>query len=598
MVAMKASAILAQYESRIGELQIGLGQTRLHSALAATVLVLAVGLFLTLALFAVRQRTTFLWPSTALPFAAASAGRLISQRRSRYRMWRLRWFYDRSVQRVKGDWAGNGETGAEFEDSAHPYASDLKVMGEGSLFELLCTARTSMGRRGLAQHLLKPPPVEETMARQEAVRELKHRTSLRERVALLGKFDFCDAQWETFSEWLEAPPVAPSQALRMLTLITSALLLGLFVDGMTTLIPWLRVAACAAPLVAFHALVGRLFQARVRRTVEQLRAAPPEATLLREGLQVLEGQSFQSAKLRDLVERARNSSKSVAKLERLMGALEARNREWFYGPYLVLLLATQLCWAIEHWRIVHRAELRTWIDAWAEFEALNALANYAYENSDNPFPEFASGEARFEADSLGHPLIPESACVRSDVQLNRQSRFYLISGSNMSGKSTLLRAIGLNAVLAAAGAPVRAGALRLSRLSVCASLSVVDSLLNGKSKFMAEVDRLRHAIQTATGEVPVLFLIDEIFTGTNSRDRRVAAEAVVRTLVSRGAIGALSTHDLALTEIAESAGLAGANVHMGSKDGRDPMEFDYRLKPGVTTETNALAIARLAGVPV
>jgi DNA mismatch repair ATPase MutS len=165
----------------------------------------------------------------------------------------------------------------------------------------------------------------------------------------------------------------------------------------------------------------------------------------------------------------------------------------------------------------------------------------------------------------------------------------------MSGKSTLLRAMGLNAVLAFAGAPVRARALRLSLLSVCPSLGVVDSLLDGKSKFLAEVERLRRALELARDTRPVLFLIDEIFGGTNSRDRRVAAEAVARTLLERGAIGAISTHDLALTEIAGDLTLCGANVHMGSREGGGPMDFDYLLKPGVTTETNALAIARMAG---
>jgi DNA mismatch repair ATPase MutS len=165
----------------------------------------------------------------------------------------------------------------------------------------------------------------------------------------------------------------------------------------------------------------------------------------------------------------------------------------------------------------------------------------------------------------------------------------------MSGKSTLLRAIGLNAVLAFAGAPVRAAALRISGLTLFASLSIVDSLLNGKSRFMAEVDRLRRTIESARNR-SVLFLIDEIFSGTNSRDRRIAAEAVVRTLVDRQAIGALSTHDLALCEIADSENSAGINVHMGSGGG--PLDFDYRLKPGATNEANALAIARMAGVPV
>jgi DNA mismatch repair ATPase MutS len=258
----------------------------------------------------------------------------------------------------------------------------------------------------------------------------------------------------------------------------------------------------------------------------------------------------------------------------------------------------QLSLAIERWRGEHGESLRIWLRAWGEFEALNALAGYGYENPDNTFPEFVEGEACFEARGMGHPLLARDCCVTNDVGVNGQSLFYIVSGSNMSGKRSLLRTIGLNAVLAFAGAPVRASALRLSRLSIFASLSIVDSLLNGKFKFLAEIERLRKAIDSATNNRPVLFLVDEIFAGTNSRDRRIAAEAVVRTLVNRGSIGALSTHDLALTDIAMAEGMSGVNVHMGSRDEANPMDFDYRLKPGVTRESNALAIARMAGVPV
>jgi len=285
-------------------------------------------------------------------------------------------------------------------------------------------------------------------------------------------------------------------------------------------------------------------------------------------------------------------------LEQLLNALHERQRDWFYVPSLVLLIGTQLGMAIEQWQRAHAKSLRIWLHAWAEFEALNALAAYAYENPDNTFPEFAVDEACFEARSLGNPLLSRTSCVVNDVTLNRKTRFYIVSGSNMSGKSTLLRAIGLNAVLAFAGAPVYAASLRVSRLSVFASLSVVDSLLKGTSRFQAEVERLRRTIGAAIDGRSVLFLVDEIFGGTNSRDRRIATEAVVRALIERGAIGALSTHDLSLCEIGDSGDLQGLNVHMGSRGGGDPLNFDYRLKPGVTNEANALAIARMAGVPV
>jgi hypothetical protein len=585
-----------EYQGRIAELQAGLEQARLHGTLAAIALAIAFALLLQLSVLAVRRQTSFLWPSLSIPLVAESLRRFLRYRESQTAMWRLLRFYGRAIQRVQGTWMGNGRSGEEFSDPDHVYADDLNVFGKGSLFELLCTARTAIGQRSLAEYLRKAPSVEETLLRQQAVLELRDQVDLRERLAVLGKFEFSESRWETFAEWLDLPPVSFPTSLRIAALVTSTLIVVGLLAGLTSLVPWMKAAIWIAPLVAFHSVIGSFFRSRVNRMVGWLRPISAEIQLLREGLRLMEEHRFQSLKLRQLADQIRNSSNSVRKLERLLNALNERNKEWFYGPSLLLLAGTQLCMAIEHWRMEHRTELRVWLDAWGEFEALNALANYAYENPANTVPEVTNAEARFEAEALGHPLLSEASCVRNNVQLSKDSRFYVVSGSNMSGKSTLLRTIGLNAVLAFAGAPVRARMLRLSRLSVCASLSVVDSLLHGKSKFLAEVDRLRQTLE-ATVDGPVLFLIDEIFSGTNSRDRRIAAEAVVRTLVERGAIGAVSTHDLALSEIA-TAELRGVNVHTGSRDGSDPMDFDYQLKPGVTTEANALAIARMAGVPV
>lgn len=590
--------LLVQYEGRIREFQTALEQARLHGIFAGALLAIAFGIFLMLEFFALRQQASFLWLGLPIPLAASSANWLQRSRKSRYRMWRLQHFYDRAVQRVQGNWVGSGGAGEEFlDDPSHPYAGDLNIFGEGSL-ELLCTTRSAIGRRGLADYLLEAPSLEETLSRQEAIRELRDRVDLRERLALLGEFEFVESRRNTFVEWLDAPSMSFSRFLRITIFITSVTIAGIFfVGGPTGLIPWFGIVLSLMPLVVFHSIIGMILRDGVRKMLDRLHLVSVETQVLREGLELLEQQQFQSEKLRQLKNHVQGSSQSVRTLERLLGALNERNKEWFYGPSLVLLVGTQLCMAIEHWRIKHRTMFRAWMNAWAEFEALNALANYAYENEENTFPQFTCEETKFEAEELGHPLLPPESCVRNDIYLNRDSRFYLVSGSNMSGKSTLLRAIGLNGVLAFAGAPVRARALRLSRLSVCASLSVADSLLNGKSKFMAEVDRLRWAIEQAK-DVSVLFLIDEIFAGTNSRDRRVAAEAVLRTLIHRGAIGALSTHDLAICEIAGLEELCGVNVHMSSRDGNDPMDFDYRLKGGVTDETNAPAIARMAGVPI
>jgi DNA mismatch repair ATPase MutS len=367
--------------------------------------------------------------------------------------------------------------------------------------------------------------------------------------------------------------------------------------GIFQIAPWMSLRFWLALLLGIQGAVGLTYRDRVNAMAEAVRPASVETQVLRAGLQLLEDTEFQSAKLQGLAAEARNGSSSVRGLERLLNVLHERQKEWFYLPSLVLMIGTQMCMAIGKWRGKHAESLKGWVRAWAEFEALNALATYAYENPGNVFPEVVTGKQVFEADGMGHPLLPPDSCVANNVALNGNARFYAISGSNMSGKSTLLRAIGLNAVLACAGAPVRAKNLRLSLVSIFASISVADSLQGGKSKFLAEIDRLRGMIEAAQRGDPVLFLIDEMLSGTNSQDRRVASEAVIRTLVSRGAIGAVSTHDLALCEIAEMEGLYGTNVHMGSPPGGGPLDFDYQLKPGVTRESNALAIARMAGVP-
>ena len=598
IVAMTVLDVMIQYESKVSEMQMGVVNARLQSTAAAIALAASASIFLVLGFYAVRQQVSRWWPSLPIPVIALAGRRYQTVRESRHRMSRLKAYYERGVQRLQGTWVGTGATGEEFSDPDHVYAADLNIFGKGSLFELVCIARTSIGQRGLASYLCESPALSETLLRQQAVRELQGRADLRERVASLGRFDFLESRSQTFEDWLHSPALSYAWYLRPLTAVTSALLAGVVLAGLIGLIPWIHVAIWITPLFIFHSAVGLIFRNQVNKIHDWARFVSVETGVLREGLRLLEYEGFESEKLRQLTSNVQSASESVQKLGGLLNALNERNKELFYGPSLLLLIGTQLSMAIEQWRNENATSLSVWLQAWAEFEALNALAAYAYENPANTYPVFATGEVCFEARGLGHPLLSHNSCVVNDIELHRQTRFYVISGSNMSGKSTLLRAIGLNAVLASTGAPVRASAVRMSRLSVFASLSIVDSLLNGRSRFLAEVDRLRLTIDAAMHLKSVLFLIDEIFSGTNSRDRRIATEAVVRTLVDREAIGALSTHDLSLCEIGSSESLHGVNVHMGSKEGGEPLDFDFILKPGVTNEANALAIARMAGVPV
>jgi DNA mismatch repair ATPase MutS len=262
------------------------------------------------------------------------------------------------------------------------------------------------------------------------------------------------------------------------------------------------------------------------------------------------------------------------------------------------MYSVQVAFAAERWRQAHGGALRLWMDAIGQMEALLALASYSYERPSDSFPEFVDGPAVFEGEELGHPLVPAALCVRNDVSISGETRVLLVSGSNMSGKSTLLRAVGMNTVLAMAGAPVRARRLRLTPLHVGASIRVNDSLQEGSSRFYAEITRLRQICDFAGGSPPLLFLLDELLQGTNSKDRRIGAEGIVRALVNRGAIGLVSTHDLALTDIGGAVEGHLRNVHFQDELANGRMTFDYKLRDGVVAKSNGLELMRSIGLEV
>jgi DNA mismatch repair ATPase MutS len=285
------------------------------------------------------------------------------------------------------------------------------------------------------------------------------------------------------------------------------------------------------------------------------------------------------------------------------------------------LWTTHLAFAVENWRRHSGPAARRWLTATGEIEALCSLASHAFEHPNDPFPEFAPeapGDAApcLEAEAIGHPLIPEDRVVRNDVcvgancdavrigadhndeHFGANLRVLVVSGSNMSGKSTLLRTLGINAVLAQAGAPVRAKRLRMSPLAVGASIRITDSLQGGVSRFYAEILRLRQILDLTAGPLPVLFLIDEFLHGTNSHDRRIGAEALVRGLIDRGAIGLITTHDLALAEIAHTLGDRAANVHFEDQIENGQIRFDYVMRPGVVRKSNAIELMRSVGLEI
>jgi hypothetical protein len=506
-------------------------------------------------------------------------------------------FYEEGLARLEHRWAGKGNAGERYLDPAHPYAADLDLFGRGSLFERLCAARTRAGEEVLARWLLSPADAETVRSRQAAVADLRPRLDLREDLAILGEQVGETVDVEGLKKWAAAPLELTSGTPPLIAAILSlATVAGAAAWALGY--GWQAFALLFLAGQAYSAVVG----APVRRALRALERPARDLEVLALLLARLEREEFGSPRLAqlsaDLRAAGQPPSERLARLRTLVGLLEAQRNAVFAPVGLILLWSLQMAHRIEGWRAENGAALLRWIDVISELEALSSLAGYAYERPNDPFPEVRDGGRCFAAEDLAHPLLPDNVAVPNSLRLDESVRLFIISGSNMSGKSTLMRSAGTNTVLALAGAPVRARSLRLSPLQVGASIRIQDSLQGGISRFQAEILRLRQIVDLTGGEYPLFYLLDEILHGTNSHDRRIGAEAVLRSLVERGAVGLTTTHDLALARMVDDPALHAVNVHFEDHMEAGKMAFDYRLRPGVVTKSNALELMRAIGLKV
>jgi len=539
-------------------------------------------------------------------------------------------FYERGLARLEDRWAGTGETGDRLRDDRHVYANDLDLFGRGSLFELLSVARTRTGEETLARWLMSPADATEIPVRQEAVEELGPALDFREQLALAGASVRAGVHTDRVLEWAETP-MPPQYELRVFTWLSTAAVL--------VAIPYVAITLTWWPLgavVALQAIVVRRLRGQMNVIVS---GRDPEATadfvadalthraldldVVADLLKNLEREHFVCERLAllraKLTADGQPASRIIRRLHRL-AVIHDSERHTLALPLglfllgqlelalsvgaLLQLVRPHVAVAVDQWRRRYGVHVRVWLETVAQFEALTSLASYRYEHTDDPFPEIVSTEdlphlhGLFDGTQLGHPLLPAANMVRNDVHLAGGTQLLVVSGSNMSGKSTLLRTVGINAVLALAGAPVRATSLRLTPLAIGATLRIQDSLLEGRSRFYAEITRIRELADIAAGPVPLLFLLDELFHGTNSHDRLVGAAGVLRSLLDRGAIGVITTHDLALTAVADQLSPSAANVHFQDWFEGHDIRFDYVMKPGPVTRSNAIALMRAVGLDV
>jgi len=519
------------------------------------------------------------------------------------------------IARINLDWDHIPAADPVPHMAGHPFESDLDITGQRSLHRLVDCAVTKEGSERLKSWLLNPRPDAHSMQhRQRLVRELKVHSVFRDKLQLLSAFARISSagpgqpktgsrHWNSkiLVDWIEqsGPKKSLLQTLILLTILAVLNLICVLL-WLTDLIPRIW------PLVfLIYVAVSLMSQSKIATVWNELQGLEKALTHFKAVFGYLESRCYQNTPgLAEICspfgEEGRQPSVEFRKLGRLAAALGVRT-----NPLLSLLFNALVPWdfyfsyklELIKKEIAHL--LPRWLDAWYELETLNSLANFAYLNPGYVFPELKGGADHFAARNLGHPLLKPESKVCNDFELNHDQRIVILTGSNMAGKSTLLRTVGVNLALAYAGAPVNASSMQTSLFRLFTCIKVSDSVQDGLSYFYAEVKRLQALLAATKNEddLPVLFLIDEIFRGTNSRERLIGSKSYILALSQRRAMGLVATHDLELIKLAdEIKGVTNYHFREEVFDGK--MVFDYRLRPGPCPTTNALKIMRLEGLPV
>ncbi len=599
------AAILGQRERALAESQRSLKRSNVHYRFCWLAVSAASVLTVGWTVFAINSGAT-IWPAAIAGSVALGLSILTSRSATAVRTHRRRseWL-ERSVERLTERWVGTGDPGDDFRSAEHLYAEDLDLFGEGSLFELLAPSSvTTLGRSTLAGWLLNPCSTDEVAQRQEAVEELRSRNDVQ--LQLCGVPDVLtpsSSESDALQEWAKQRPedVPRWYRLCLFGLAVCVLVLAALAVGPTAPVPHMWVAF--AVLASLQGLMCFKVRESIERTVSSIASNARVLRELEKGARLLERETFRAPLLRSLQESlcsesGQSASVLLASLNRRVGWLQARNSDALIAASYLLAWATQWGLSIESWQIAHGSALSLWADAFGSFEGLCAVAAFAGDHPQSVFPSFRqdSGVA-LVADKMEHPLLQPGRAVSAPVRLDAGKKALVITGSNMSGKSTYLRAAGLNCVLARAGAPVRAARFELSEFSLVVSARIDESVHERRSRFLVEASKLAAALETAASGEPVLLLADEMLSGTNSGDRRIGARAIVDQLIARGGSVLLTTHDVELAKtLLERPTAEAAHFQDQVVDGE--LSFDYHLQSGIVSSSNAIVLLRALRVDV
>lgn len=515
------------------------------------------------------------------------------------------------LDRIQGEgwWA----EAPDMDPESHPYAGDLHVFGHASLTRLLGPVTTAPGRRTLSTWLLEGASPGEVEGRQEAVAELGSDLDFRQELAALGRRVEPGGQGalDELLAWAEGPIWLRERRGVVAT--------AWIVPPVTVGLAGLHLAGVLGPLwiipLVLQLLVRHRVGARMGADFHRATHGGPGIRCYAEQLRHVHERPARADRLRALRSRLEHEGQPVhrglARLGKLLETAESRHNLFWQGLDLLFLVDVHLHGALERWKAEWGTDVRGWTETLGEVEALAALGSLVHDHPEWAFPEPASEEEpRLRTRDLGHPLLPPDTCVRNDVEVGPPGTFVLVTGSNMSGKSTLLRAVGANLVLAGAGGPVCATAFAFPPVRLWTGMRAEESLEEGISRFMAELLRMRRIVEAARGggthdgadgrsAPPILYLLDEVLQGTNTGERRVAVRAVLRHLLEEGALGVVTTHDLTLHD-APDLDRKSRKVHFRETVEEGPegtrLHFDHRLREGLATTRNALRLLEAVGL--
>lgn len=489
--------------------------------------------------------------------------------------------------------------GSSLSQKEHPYAADLDIFGNASLFQFLHRSTSDQGHHALANWLLNTTPNDQLRQRQEAVKELAATTQWSIHFEAIGQLQpIKHTTEERLDDWMQMPPGYQHKIwlwiARIFPVISLTTLVLYLLDYITT--PRFYLLVLVFLVFAFSITRRVMFQYRL------LDKIVPQLATLSESLQCIESGSFSATILKQAQANLHpgqlpDASASIRLLRKILDRFDYR-----LNPLVFLPLNTFLLWdlqqilALEKWKLVRTNTIKQWFTVLGEMEALNSLGRFAFNHPQYAYPQLSDLPGIYAGESIGHPLIPADKRVDNDFSSSGKPAIALITGSNMAGKSTFLRAIGINQVLAMAGSVACAHSLTVANMRIMSSMRIADNLEENTSTFYAELRKLKSIIEQVNRHEPVFLLLDEILRGTNSQDRQAGSKALLQQLCRESACGILATHDITLTQLSDQYPDAISNYHFDASVNGEELYFDYTLKPGICTSMNASILMKKIGI--